>query len=290
MHRLYTMPEGGSSVVALEDPTTAPQRNQDGYGIFWTIQEFNGRRIKENLAQINGFAVDIDGGETGKPAARERIRKGLLPTWIIETKNGYHVYWLFPEPLQVSYSLELEAEYRATIERKLIPFYGADRNAKDLCRLLRAPYFWHRKDPTSPFLVKPINTDDCRYTWSQINRQYQDAHESKKWDANVAQAKRELKIPDAGGLFQKIWNLDNLAALEKLSGHEAVNGEVFTFRRTASGNHNILVNGKGTSCWVDAQGKIGSHDKGGPTIWQWLYWYLGDHKKVYRVVREVFGL
>lgn len=288
MHVLYAMAEGGGPCVALK-PMTAKQANEEkGLGIFWTVQEFNGPRKKENITQINGFAVDIDGGD--KPAMNKKIKNGLRPSMLIETKSGYHAYWLFTEPMAVNYSEDLEARYLATMEKRLLPFYGADKNAKDLCRILRAPYFLHQKDPVNPFRVLLVDETPVRYTWEQLERFYPDVEAEAFFDSNTAQAKRELNLPKGGDLFDRVYRLDCMAALERLSGHASVDGEVFTFKKTTGGNFNILVNGKGTSCWVDKNKRIGSTDKGGPTIWQWLYWYSRDHKKVYQTVKEVLGL
>jgi hypothetical protein len=68
----------------------------------------------------------------------------------------------------------------------------------------------------------------------------------------------------------------------------AVNGERFTFKRCARGTHNILVDGKGTSCWVDDSGRIGSNKGGGPTLYQWLRFYGNSPKECTRVLKETF--
>lgn len=287
MHRLYSMPEGGGPCTPLA-PLTAKAANERGLGIFWTVHEFEGRRLKENLTQLNGFAVDIDG--ENKPEKLEKLKRGLVPSLLIETKSGFHAYWFFHEPLVVKYSEALEERYRAVMVKRLLPFYGADTNARDLCRILRVPYFLHQKDPKDPFMIQCVHDLPVRYTWEQFEVFYPDVEAEKFHDENVAQAKRVLQIPKSGELFDKIYRLDCQAALEALSGHAGVNGETFSFKKTNGGNYNILVNGKGTSCWIDKNKRIGSTDKGGPTIWQWLYWYQRDHKKVYEIVKEVFGL
>jgi hypothetical protein len=281
------MPEGGGPTIPIKS-LDAPKENKAGYGIFWTVQEFDGPRVKENLCALNGFAVDIDTPD--KSETLKKIKKGLLPTWLIETKNGYHVYWLFPDPMLVQYSEELETRYRSTMQNRLVPFYEADVKARDLCRILRAPYFLHQKDPKNPFMISVTQENDfVRYSWSQIDRFYDDMNADREWEGTISRAARELKIPKSGGFFDKVFRLNAISALEILSGTPEVGGDVYAFSRTASGGFNIISNGKGTSCWVDSEGHIGSLDKGGPTIWQWLYWYQRDHKAVYQTMRKYFS-
>lgn len=280
------MPEGGGPAIVLKHAIYAPEKNQKGLGIFWTVNEFSGERKKENLTQLNGFAIDIDGD---KESAIKQIRRSLYPTWVIETKRGFHIYWLFKKPIETAYEPELEADYRATLTNKLIPFFNADKNAADICRLLRAPYFLHQKDPADPFLVFPKEVNNVTYSWEQIDRFFPDKTADKQWEETVRQAKKVLGFTKkTDSLFKKIDSINSQVALQRLSGHPACAGEQFTFKPTRSGKQNILVNGRSTSCWIDSLGKIGSHDKGGPTIWQWLFWYSHNHKQVFQTVKEVF--
>lgn len=288
MQKLYTMKENGGGGALPMDPALAVAYNSTSHklGVFWTLHEFDGPRQKQHISHLNGFAVDIDTGN--KQESFEIIKRGLWPTWLIETKNGYHVYWLFKEPVEVAYSQELDDRYAHTMTNRIIPFYTADNKAKDLARLLRVPYFMHWKDPNDPFLVKPINENPVCYTWEQIDWFYPDVLANNQLKQQVAAAKRTLKLPSGSDLFDRIYRMDCKQALEVLSGSAHVGGDVYTFRRTAGGAQNIFSNGKGTSCWVDTEGRIGSLDKGGPTIWGWLFWYHRDHKKVYQIMKEVF--
>ena len=79
----------------------------------------------------------------------------MIPTIIVESKNGYHCYW--------------EAE-NATIEKYrdiecgIIKKLDADPACKDVCRLLRYPNYYHMKNPKEPFLVKVILYNKNIYT------------------------------------------------------------------------------------------------------------------------------
>lgn len=286
MRTLYAMKEGGGAAIEIENILEAPSYNEKGYGIFWAIHEFSGARKKENLTQLNGFAIDIDEGTKQEQLAL--IKRGLYPTWLIESKRGFHIYWLFHTPLECIFNKPLEQEYRAIMLNRIIPFYNADKNAADIPRLLRAPYFFHLKDPNDKFLVFVKEENPVTYSWHQIVCFYPDIESEKTQNLHQKQAAKILNLPKGGkDYFNTIYQLNCKDALMLLSGHKTVNSDVYSFKQNTSGSIQILVNGKSTSCWVDKDGKIGSFDKGGPTIWQWLFWYLKDHKKVHAVIKEV---
>src|SRR3954454_14282930 len=110
-------------------PDQAAEYNARGYGIFQTVNEFQGPRRIQNLTRINAWAVDMDDGTKAEQLAR--IKRGLVPTMVIETKRGYQVYWAAkgakPE------------HWNAIVAARLVPYYGADTRARDLARILRMP-------------------------------------------------------------------------------------------------------------------------------------------------------
>lgn len=283
--RVYCMKEGGGAFQEI-DITDAPKKNQENLGIFWTVHEFDGARKQENIVQLNGFAVDIDSGTKAEQLAR--IKKGLYPTWLIESKRGFHVYWLFKEPMKVEFSEGLRLEYSHIVKERLVPFYNADPKAADLSRVLRIPYFYHCKEPLDKFLIKVVDENPVFYTWRTIERFFPAPSKKKVFEDQIKTIRKQIRIKNEDDVFNKVWYMDSKSALEQISGHAIVAGDKYSFKRNISGTFQIIVNGKSTSCWVDANKHIGSHDKGGPTIWQWLYWYCKDHKTVYKTMREVF--
>ena len=64
--------------------------------------------FEKNLNQINCFVVDIDCSEEGKLSTNELVLEslntelGLLPTLILETPQGYHVYYVLDHASYVS--------------------------------------------------------------------------------------------------------------------------------------------------------------------------------------------
>lgn len=253
--------------------------NRQGFGIFHTVNNFKGPRQIPNLTKINAWAVDMDGKDRTKEEMWKVIERGLQPTMIIETKSGFHVYWKAKDAIA--------AHWNAIMLDRLVPFYGADKNARDLARILRTPGFYHQKDPANPFLIrelKPISLRRVSYTERQMARFYP-SHALPE-TPELTQIKRE--VPKGGTFWDRVFSMDCEYALSILSGHDFVSGETYTFRRNNSGTKNILVNGKSTSCWIDANGRIGSLSGGGPSIYQWLMWFHKNPKKVAGMLATAF--
>jgi putative DNA primase/helicase len=82
---------------------------------------------------------------------------------------------------------------------------------------------------------------------------------------------------------------NSIEHLKKLSGKPEVRNQMFDFKSNINGTWQIIVDGKVTGCWIDSQGYIGSYDKGGPTVVQWLQWY-GHTKLNAMVILKKYGI
>lgn len=137
--------------------------NKQGFGVFFTPNDFNGTRKAENLVKINFWVADIDDGS--KEEQMERINSlPIKPSTIVETKKGYHCYWKAEDATLDNYR---------DIELGLIEKLKADKHCKDVSRLLRCPNFYHMKDPKNPFLVKVVYQDDRSFTEKKMLFCYQ---------------------------------------------------------------------------------------------------------------------
>ncbi len=258
-------------------PEEALDLNQRGWGIFWTVNEFSGPRKKENLVRVNSWAIDMDTG--GKNEQWTRIKRGLVPSRVVETKRGFHVYF--------DAKNGTAENWNAIVSDRLVPFYQADPNAKDLARILRVPGFYHSKNLLSRFEIKTVFEKAVSYSEADMLHFYPLGADKAK----ELERKREFRseLSHCGDdLWERIWSLDCRDALERLSGTVHVNGEVYTFKPVSRGHQNIYVDGRGTSCFIDEHGRIGSLSKGGPTIWNWLAWYGHPKPAVYRIIQAVF--
>lgn len=270
-----TDPQGHGGAIRI-NRKDAHKWNSKGYGIFHTVNEFHGRRILANLVFINSWYVDID--KISKEEMIKLIATGLVPTMVVETKNGYHVYWKAKNATKES--------WRQIMELRLIPFYKGDRKAKDLTRILRTPGFNHMKNPEEPFPVKVVFYKHVEYSEDDMFKFYKDLKTQKKQKDKHTKAKKEF--PMSGDFWENVWNLDCEDALSKLSGTSHVGGETYEFKINSGGTKQIYVNGKSSSSWIDENQRIGSLDNGGPTIAQWLNWFHKDYRKTVQIIEEVF--
>jgi hypothetical protein len=239
--------------------------NKNKFSIFFTVQGFtSGRRITENLSNINAWAIDID--KDSKEQQLERIRNtALVPSLVVESKNGFHVYWMAKDATKQNFP---------KVMYLLVNKFLADANAKDLCRVLRMPGFFHWKDENDPYKVETIFKSEKYYT-------------EKEMLFFFAEKKTESKKTE----FKKLnfENVNNKQALSALSGTSHVRGDTIEFKPNSNGTEQIWVNGKSTACWLDKNGLIGSHSKGGPGVWNWINFYYNDRNETTKIVRELFS-
>lgn len=265
---LYAMKEGDGKKHApfLIKKEDAKKWNEEQHAIYHTANSFYGtKRKKESIARVNAWFVEVDG--IPKEETIAKLKLGLQPSLVIESKNGYHIYWVCFEK---DFNLAIKS-WDSIIYNRLIPFYSADPKARDLTRILRHPGFFHWKDVSDPFLVKKVFKSKCAYTVYDMAWFYDDLTEKKVQKAFVRAS--EKSVPMGGTFWTRANSLDCEYALTILSGHPMVDGESFSFTQNSNGNKNILVDGGSCSCWIDKQKLIGSFDEGGPSVVRWLLWY-----------------
>lgn len=272
---MHDVLKGGDYVPKKICLSEAKKWNDIGYGIFWTINSFYGERQIRYLKHINAWAIDLDQGT--KEEMMAIIKRGPTPSLIVESKRGYHIYFKAVDAQP--------KHWNSIMLDRLVPFYGADKNARDMARLLRVPGFNHLKEPTDPFLIKKLWECSVSYTEAQMDYFFPVKEDLKKQKKELFELRKDFKA-EGNSFFEQIWNYDCIQALLALSGQDCVNNEVFSFSRNTIGTHQILVNNKSSSCWIDNSGRIGSYQKGGPTIWQWLRWYGNKDKDIYQIIKK----
>lgn len=274
MRQLYAGKDQNPSGYKPVTQEEAQNLNQQGYGIFWTVNEFDGPRKKIHLKRLKSWYVEMDKEE--KPMQMSRIEIAPIPpTMIIESKRGYQLYW---DCLDNKASLE---NYKTILEG-LQAFFNGDENAKDVTRLLRAPGYLHLKNPSDPFKVEIIGLREGKNSDGLMTYSYP-TEESEK-----VKYEREKIVVDGADFWSRAMSIDCEMALKRLSGTSVVNGEVYSFRINHSGTLNIFANDRPTSAWIDSNKKIGSMSKGGPGIAQWLHWFGYSYAQVKAIILEMF--
>lgn len=81
------------------------------------------------------------------------------PSIIIETRNGYHCYWLLKNRDTI-----ISTDWKTT-EELLVNYFSADKAVKNPSRLMRLPYLMWNKEWTglAPFEVKVETISDTSY-------------------------------------------------------------------------------------------------------------------------------
>jgi hypothetical protein len=292
MSRFYRMHDAEPCGMISATPDSLEHWNRRGFGIFATVQKFQGPRRIENLVAIQAWAVDLDGGD--KAAQRRRLLSSpLIPSSVVETKNGYHAYW---------YAIDARADrYRAIVGR-LVEYFGGDPNARDLARVLRVPGFLHQKDPADPFLVGHAwgPHREIRYHERQLAQLFPPSHEElEAWakqetPADDVAPSRVVFPADKENFWERAFDIDCMEGLRRLSGSSWVNGERFDFKPQRNGNTNLTVNGKGIAAFIDSTGRIGSGargatgEPGGPSLYRWLRWYGHSKQQCAEILKQAF--
>lgn len=258
--------------MKLINLSEAQELNSNGYGIFFSVNSFKeGKRTRDCLERINFWFIDIDEGD--KKIQMKKLRIFMTPTAIVETKKGYHAYWRCSEDL-----LDHVDEYEDILER-LVLYFGADKNAMGVNRVLRLPGYYHMKDPANPFMIKKVSETERSYTLSQMNLVLPEKSKIK----NLTMTPEILPSDE---FWRDVATYPCDIGLEALSGAPELAGDVFELRHVG-GKQGIWVNGKrAVSCWIDSDNKIGSHSNGGPTIANWVKWYGYSWDEVANILKK----
>lgn len=271
---IYAMRERRGEPPRVVSMDEAMRLNEiSDYGIFRSVNDFYGARKISNLKRIRAWHVDLDGDK--KKHAIRINESPIYPSRIVESKNGYHIYFAAKPGASL--------KYHKIIQEGLIRFFGGDPRAKMVTALLREPNFLHKKDPSNPFKVLEKFNIPVSYTEKEMLYFFPVPEEEKQH--------KPLSIVNSANISDLTTFLDNLDhewALSVLSGSSFVGGETYTFKPVSGGKKNIIVNGKQTSCFIDEQKKIGAVP-GGPTLFQWLRYFNHSDSKIFAIIKEHFG-
>ena len=139
------------------------------YGVFFTPNGHGRTRNPKgtlyrwdgNVTKLNACFADFDTGSKEKQL--ETIRGfSLKPSIIVESKRGYHCYWLLRDVETTKDTISLWRRIQTTIAEK----YGADKACSNPSRLMRLPGSWHIKG--EPYLVTVLEASNLTYTLAEI--------------------------------------------------------------------------------------------------------------------------
>ena len=283
-HQLWAIPDKktAKSQAIQIGKSNAKEYNEKGYGIFHTVNCFGERRRTEETTKLSSFYVDLDEGTKDQQMAM--IKQCPTPSLVVESRNGFHVYWAIRNNMIKDHGFEDAIENYKLIQEMIVEVLNGDQKAKDVPRLLRTPNYYHHKG--EPYLVKDILSTNRAYTCRDMFEIFKPHYQPK------AKIKIEKPINFSTSTMassDNFWNSVNKIpsdeALARFSGTKYVNKEVFSLRANSNGTRQIIVNGKATGSWIDEAGLIGN---GGPTIANWLKYYLNDMGLVANAIKEVY--
>jgi hypothetical protein len=118
----------------------------------------NGCRKKDDIKVVSACYIDLDAGRDTngkyhsptvvmktKEQFIEKINKfGVRPSWVVDTRNGYQVYWILNEH---DHKLRITSnkKYWNGIQKKLANYFNADIRAMKINQIFRVPFTWWRK-------------------------------------------------------------------------------------------------------------------------------------------------
>lgn len=148
-HKYRYIDQTGLGRPPVSSDVIKEELNLNGYEAYFTPNGFEGVHAKlENCISLNSFFADIDGRKDLKEL--EEIKNKLNPTFILETQNGYHIYWVLDEPiLKAEHSGDEWKEFIKKwerIEQAIVLDLKADTSVKDVPRILRQPdtFYWKK--------------------------------------------------------------------------------------------------------------------------------------------------
>lgn len=142
------------------------QLNEQGYNIYFTVN--SGGTKKEQINKINAFFIDCDCGKDDKgnyfnldivKQYKQRVLKrvqefGLVPSFVIDTRNGYHIYWLVDNA---------KVEQFEEVQKKLIYYFNSDERVFTAQFIMRLPNFYWTKDIDNQYLCTVYQYNNIRY-------------------------------------------------------------------------------------------------------------------------------
>lgn len=171
------------------------RKMERGCGIFVMVNEGDGQgRGAKNVTRVRAVWQDDDDGFTGSYP--------IAPSFVVQSSPGkFQRYWL-ADGLT-------EDDFKDVMAR-MVSDYGADKNAKDLSRVLRLPGSLHQKDPNNVFRVEVVEVNrQAPYSRQEILAAFPPITDPKQLLSSRAGVKvKEPSIndtlgvpPDANGPF-----------------------------------------------------------------------------------------
>lgn len=129
------LPSRKQIFVPLEDSLKLPDFHGSSQDIYFGVATRNGGGTKDHIVQIPAAWCDLDFKGRLEDGANEKIKHfPLKPSIIIDSGGGYHLYWIFKEPLAKKDISNFEI-----ILKRIATYFEGDMASTEAARVLRVP-------------------------------------------------------------------------------------------------------------------------------------------------------
>lgn len=172
--------KGNTPSFTSFDPDEFARLQKEEYGIFLSVNAFEGRRTEDHLTKLNALYCDMDAGKEGTIDTPEEITKRKRVFWqeleklpippniITVTKNGLQPLWLIEDP---GTDPETRADYVSTLQGIIEwskEFGAKGDRVKDIPRVLRLPGYLHQK--SAPFMIESYLLHEKKTTLGEMKK------------------------------------------------------------------------------------------------------------------------
>lgn len=156
-----------------------------------TVSPKGSMRLDANVESFTSCFADFDGGD--KIAQALALSLCLEPSIVVESKNGYHAYWMLEDEVT-------EDEWRK-LQEGIIKKFNSDKAIKNPSRLMRLPFSWHCKTDDK-FQVRIAQFKWKRYTKKELAEELAVDFNPKPISVrpSVDAPPRDLRIPSLNTL------------------------------------------------------------------------------------------
>ncbi len=254
--------KGKKPVIPMDkiDLVVCKKLNDDGYGIYGTVNEFEATKqqmleagaktIRNNkfCTKINGVYADLDiakSGDNMAEAERERKKKELIvvlnnhypPNLIIVTKNGLQPIWYLSD------TSPKNAERAVNVINGIIEwsklFGAAGDDVKDIARVLRIPGFYHHK--SEPYLITKIAQHDEKFSYEELEEQFPFSPKEKYVEQPINNDFREIDSVDFRALIVRAYSKAGVNASFDKQGRVIENGRLTGTFQGKNGDRRYLA-------------------------------------------------
>lgn len=170
---------GSIQQFAQKDEKLFKEKNEQGYGIYFSVNEFTGSRKEEDCSKLRYVYADLDIAKKGDGQTREEkqrkkqelyqaLLKKCEPTMVIDTSNGLQPLW---EITDNDPTPENKSKYKQVLKgivkwSKEVGSFGD--NVYDVSRILRLVGYYHQKE--EPYLCEFIHKSSKKYMLSTLEQ------------------------------------------------------------------------------------------------------------------------